>query len=190
MFGSTAYYALAAEARATAVEWNMRADKRFKASHRYDIASTRGPMSLTVPVGHLSGGRGWNQVEISTHGQWWHVHRTTLETAYGRTPFFEFYIDRFLPLLQSPDDGGPQTVGEFCRRADALIRPILELPEPLPVEAVSAAGGTTAEITHTPQIAPYWQVRQAEFGFIPGLSILDLIFNTGPEAALHIRRKA
>lgn len=203
MFGSTAYYATAAAASDTVVDWNMKADKRFKASHRYDIASTRGPIALTVPVGHLSGGRGWNEVEISTHGQWWHVHRVTLETAYGRTPFFEFYIDRLLPLLRSPEEGGPKTVGEFCQRADALIRPILDLPSPLPITAAHSLhleqpaahcfeGPVARDYRHGGynelQLAPYWQVRQAEFGFLPGLSILDLIFNTGPEAALHIRR--
>ena len=36
---------------------------------------------------------------------------------------------------------------------------------------------------------PYWQVRADRLGFIGGLSVLDLIFNLGPEAALHIRRR-
>lgn len=190
MFGSTAYYAAAAAARGSAVDWCMPADKRFKATHRYDVCSTRGPMALTVPVGHLSGGRNWREVEISTHGQWWHVHRVTLESAYGRTPYFEFYIDRLLPLLQSPEEGGPQTVSEFNLRADSLIRPILDLPDALPADGIDPCncldlrrGGYERF-----EILPYWQLRADRFGFLPDLSILDLIFNTGPESALHIRR--
>ncbi|MDE6818510.1 MAG: WbqC family protein, partial [Muribaculaceae bacterium] len=34
------------------------------------------------------------------------------------------------------------------------------------------------------ELAPYWQVRADRLGFIPGLSILDSIFNLGPEARL------
>jgi hypothetical protein len=35
---------------------------------------------------------------------------------------------------------------------------------------------------------PYWQVRGAVQGFTPNLSVLDLIFNLGPEAPLYLQR--
>ncbi|MDE6430391.1 MAG: WbqC family protein, partial [Duncaniella sp.] len=36
----------------------------------------------------------------------------------------------------------------------------------------------------------YWQIREDKLGFIPGLSVLDLIFNLGPEAVLYLDRLA
>ena len=188
LFAPVQYYALVAQLPATAIDWRQRADKRFKAAHRYDIADTRGRLALTVPVEHLSGGLTWGQVAVSAHGQWWHQHRVSLESAYGRTPFFEFYIDRFLPLLADPAGSAFGTVGAMVGEADRLIRQILLLPEaagvtgpaqpvPLPPGALAAAA-----------FRPYWQVRAASQGFHAGLSILDLIFNLGPEAALYLRQ--
>ena len=34
---------------------------------------------------------------------------------------------------------------------------------------------------------PYWQVFQDKFGFVPGLSIMDLLFNEGPESICLLR---
>ena len=35
---------------------------------------------------------------------------------------------------------------------------------------------------------PYWQVFRDKFGFVPGLSIMDLLFNEGPESICWLRR--
>lgn len=189
LFGSTGYYAAAARYGATAVDYSMRADKRFKSAHRYKIADTRGELFLTVPVCHLSGNRGWNEVAVSDHGQWWKLHVTTLESAYGRTPFFEFYIDRFLPLFAEPAQSCFNTIGSLDREADRLIRLILELPEPvdpatLPPDSPDLRRHDFNQYT----VPPYWQIRADSLGFRAGLSILDMIFNIGPESALAIRK--
>ena len=42
----------------------------------------------------------------------------------------------------------------------------------------------------TLQLPPYRQVRQDSLGFIAGLSILDLIFNLGPEAQIYLNNAA
>lgn len=171
-------------------------DKRFKSIHRYSIADVRGALTLTVPVGHpLPGGpRKWSRTLVSGHGHWPHVHLTSLESAYGRTPYFEFYIDRIAPLLTYSEI----SVTDFCMRADEVIRDILGLPTvvltPAEISATEAAdltvdgpAGVTDDLRSAGSVAafapaPYRQHRISELGFIPGLSILDLIFNLGPEA--------
>ena len=35
---------------------------------------------------------------------------------------------------------------------------------------------------------PYWQVFRERFGFTPGLSVLDLLFNEGPDSILWLKR--
>ncbi|MDE5643973.1 MAG: WbqC family protein [Muribaculaceae bacterium] len=189
LFGSTAYYATAARFGDTAVDYSMRADKRFKSAHRYKIVDTRGEICLTMPVCHLSGQRGWNDVELSDHGQWWKLHLTALESAYGRTPFFEFYIDRFLPLLTDPAESEYRTVGDIDRQADRLVRQILELPPALDMQDVPPEHTDLRRHDFdSMNVEKYWQIRADKLGFHPNLSILDMIFNIGPESALVIRK--
>ena len=153
-------------------------DKRRKEVHRYTIADVNGPLTLTVPIVKPHGlpHATWADVALSDHGQWWHIHRTALESAYGRTPFFEFYIDRFAPLFSADTPDRYPSILHYIAAADSLLRPIL-LPTTQP--SANSALKTT--------LPPYWQPRADRLGFIPGLSILDLIFCLGPEAAIYLR---
>lgn len=188
-FGSIPYWLRRAAGAPVAADALF--DKRRKEIHRFTIADVNGPLTLTLPVvkPHGKPYATWRDVRLSPHGQWWHVHRTALESAYGRTPFFEFYIDRFLPFL-SPEavDGYPSVV-DFNEAIDREIAPLLLLPDP----ALEAAGGPDAWLSPEPEAElrlkefPYWQPRAGRFGFLPGLSVLDLLFCLGPEAALWLR---
>ncbi|MCM1036847.1 MAG: WbqC family protein [Bacteroides sp.] len=185
LFGPVEHYAAMAACGRVAIDYDGRWDKRDKATHRYDIADTRGRLSLTVPVsvphGCGDGPMTRSRVRLSRHGEWWRVHRIALESAYGRTPYFEFVIDRFLPLLADPGDE-PLSLGEYLRRADRAILDFLGLP----VERVDAAPDAAPPRAVMPVV--YSQVRGERLGFIPGLSILDAIFNLGPETPLLLHR--
>lgn len=164
-----------------AVDADRRFDKRFKSTHRCVIADTRGQLTLTVPIEKPASFRSarWSDIIVSGHGDWPRLHVTALESAYGRTPFYEFYADRFNPLLlEAP---GRRLV-DLDADLDALILRILGI-EPSPAGDTGPLSGM--EIAVAP---PYWQLRADRLGFIPGLSILDLIFNLGPEAPLHLKR--
>ncbi|MDE6126682.1 MAG: WbqC family protein, partial [Muribaculaceae bacterium] len=136
-FGSVAYYALMAAYPEATIALGTLYDKRQKAVHRCDIADTHGPVSLTAAVGKPHGLRmaRWADVPLSPHGRWWHIHRVTLESAYGRTPFFEYYADTILPLILeiTADSDGivlenrseAQTIGALDRRIDETLRPLL-----------------------------------------------------------------
>lgn len=196
--GSIAYYGLMARYGRVIVDTGLRHDKRQKAVHRCDIADTRGPVSLTVPLAKPSDPSApntWASWRISTHDEWWRQHRISLESAYGRTPFFEFLFDRFEHLFRSPADWAqwPSAI-DFDREADAIIRDILGFEnEVIWADAhgeASLADGELAEVDIEAALAaptpPYWQIRADKLGFIPGLSIVDLIFNLGPEAPLYL----
>lgn len=197
-YGSIAYYASMAAYGHAVIDADAIFDKRQKAVHRCDIADTHGPVQLTVPVSkpHGIARARWSDVAVSDHGAWWHVHRVTLESAYGRSPFFEFYIDRFLPFLTKDVIDRYPTVAALNLAIDAEIRSILLLET-----AVNGSYNSydsydsfnsydrfsSAMALYSRAITPYWQVRGASQGFIANLSILDLIFNLGPEAPLYLR---
>lgn len=192
LFGSVAYYAALTSYAHTQIDYNIRYDKRDKAVHRYRIADTRGPLELTVPVSRPSGactpqGISWNDVTVSPHGEWWEIHRQALESAYGRTPFFEFWHQRIWPLLSEHSVGLP--VAELVRRANAEVFKMLGLEDDT---ALTAAGATDLRRHDFSQSAAtaYYQVRAGALGFLPHLSILDLLFNVGPEAVFVLREQA
>lgn len=189
--GAIGYYAVMAAYSDAVIDVDMTANKRFKSAHRCDIVDTRGSLSLTVPIGHESGRRSWSATPVSSHGQWWHVHRVSLESAYGRTPFFEFYYDRFKPLIDEPGKTF-KTITELDTAADRIIREILGIDTRIAYKVpqnVSYGLIKDYRSYDFKSIAPveYYQVRAGKLGFRSGLSILDLIFNMGPESPLVLK---
>lgn len=182
-YGEVGYYVLAAAFGSATVDYDILFDKRRKEAHRSTIADKDGTTTLTASIAKPHGIRNatWRDVGLSPHGRWWHVHRVTLESAYGRTPFFEFYIDRFLPFLSDGVTDRYPTLASLNSAIDNEIRRCLgirEVPLVLPVIQVTPV---------LPALPPYWQIRANRLGFLPNLSVLDLIFNLGPEAPLYLR---
>lgn len=178
-----AYYAqICAAGGRAAIAMQAPYDKRRKETHRYDVADTRGRLTLTVPV-HPPHGiprARWTDVCVSDHGRWQAVHAQALASAYGRTPYYEFYIDRLAPLLLAPA-GTP--LADVIRGLNSAVLDIL-----LVEDHIDYSSDATLPLPVAEAAPPYWQLRARQFGFLPGLSILDLIFSLGPESALYIRR--
>lgn len=194
-FPKAMFYAVVARHGEVVIDCGISYDKRRKETHRCDIADTRGVLSLTVPVVRpdFSSRPTWNDVGISTHGQWWDKHLTALESAYGRTPYFEFYIDRLKPFFSRDTADRYGNVCALDKAVNSEICDILGLPVPIyrfrPNECENASDLRNHNfIADNP--APYYQIRQSTLGFIPNLSILDLIFNLGPESPLYLKRIA
>lgn len=197
-FGTVDYYAAMGACACVTVDDTARYDKRQKGTHRMDIVDTHGLKSLTVPVSrpdNVVGPLRWSDIAVSRHGQWWHVVSETLASAYGRTPFFEFYIDRLRPFFSSSTPDIYPDVATLCREADTAVRAILGLDNDITYASQSPANSPLSSTLPavTPSdlpIAPiaYYQVRHDKFGFLPHLSVLDLIFNMGPESPLILRK--
>ena len=62
------------------------------------IATTQGVQALTVPVVH-DASNAIGDIRISDHGNWRHLHWQALQTAYGDSPFFEYYEDDLRPFF-------------------------------------------------------------------------------------------
>lgn len=159
--------------------------------NRCVIAATGGPQTLTVPIERYEGRKClMRDIRISDHGSWRHLHWNALVSSYGESPFFDYYADDIRPFFERRweflFDFNIEITHTICSLLD--IRPTIELTdEYLQTEDVCADDFRDAirpkhpltDATFSPR--PYYQVYAQKHGFIPNLSILDLLFNEGPE---------
>lgn len=187
--GSIDYYALMASYANVVVDYSSRFNKRLKDTHRCSILGTGGVHELTAPLDNISGMSQlpWSDIQLSRHGEWWRLHWAAIYSAYGRTPFFEFYEDDFKPIFTNPS----LSLREFNVALDSVIRSILDIQTPK-FDTTTIEGNIldlrTCPVPQLP-IASYYQVWSSRHGFTPHLSILDLIFNMGPESPIILYQK-
>ncbi len=168
--------------------------------NRCVIATTQGPQALTVPVESPQGLRidktEMQDVRISDHGSWRHLHWQALQSAYGESPFFEYYADDILPFFERKwellFDFNLAITYKMCELLD--IEPHIELTNEYVNVCDDAATVDCRDVIRPkhplpdPSFVPrpYYQVYKQKFGFLPNLSILDLLFNEGNEAVLYL----
>lgn len=177
---SVSWYAAVANFPNTGIDINARYDKRCKEVHRATIIDANGKINLTVPIAKPASllNTPVSELVISGHGSWWNVHLTALESAYGRTPFFEYYEDEFRPFYNKEWAG--RRLVDYTTGLDALLRRLIGISP-----STCSEGTSVKDIAAT--VPEYYQVRRERFGFIEGLSIVDLLFNMGPESLIVLK---
>lgn len=187
LFPSLDYYAAVCLYENIYIDWDARYDKRDKEARRYKIADVNGLMHLTVPVIHPRSitSSCWNDILISSHGDWQAVHLTALESAYGRTPYFEFYIDSLRPLFSREWNDRP--LKDYVILSHDILSSLLPFP-PVVTLLSSDCEYLGSRISSRDLQPEYWQPRADRLGFIPGLSVLDALFSLGPETLFLIQR--
>ncbi|MBO5053785.1 MAG: WbqC family protein [Muribaculaceae bacterium] len=160
--------------------------KRDKYVRRATILDTRGEVTMTIPVEHAPTGTPLDRLVISGHGNWHRIHRLTIEAAYGRTPFFEHYYPLLSPLISENAVG--RHLLDLILDLDATIRHILGLTTPVTAKASPLLNNDNAGLStaHYQQLTNnYWRARPYPLPLPDNLSILDLLFNIGPDEALN-----
>ena len=166
--------------------------------NRCVIATANGTQTLTVPIERYDGTKcPMRDIRISDHGNWRHLHWNALVSAYGETPFFEFYADDLRPFFEKRHtflfDLNLDIMHTMCQLLD--VRPQVTLSEQyivLPFEDDAVVDFREAIRPKHPlpdadfNPTPYYQVRAQRHGFLPNLSILDLLFNEGPEGIFYL----
>lgn len=162
--------------------------------NRCIIDSPEGPLSLSLPVEKISAGKClMKDVRISDHNHWRSIHWHALSSSYLSSPFFEYYQDDFRPFYERKwtflIDFNEELVAKCCELIDLQ-------PNILRTHEYTAQDSQRCDFRssiHPKQnfendtefvATPYYQVFQHKHGFLPNLSIVDLIFNMGPEALL------
>ena len=164
--------------------------------NRCVIGTANGPMTLSLPVEGGADKTNIRDVRLSNHGNWQHLHWNSIESAYNSSPFFEYYADDLKPIFEMKSgflfDFNEVIREKICEllELDAMFRKTetyfseLEIPD----GCIDLRNSIHPKkpIDGLFQLEPYYQVFDRKFGFQPNLSILDLLFNMGPESILYL----
>lgn len=168
--------------------------------NRCYIATPTGAQALTVPVmrdgaSHLPA----SDIRLSNHGNWKHLHWTAICSAYESSPYFEYYADDFRPIYEANYEFLVDFNADLMQTVLSLlsiekspsVSPHYLAPDTLSTDildvrnVVNPKQSLSADKGFTP--VPYYQVFEERTGFIPNLSIIDLLFNMGPESRMILR---
>ncbi|MGK6352906.1 WbqC family protein [Parapedobacter sp. DT-150] len=160
---------------------------------RASIYSANGKLDLILPV--LRGSNGHTQmkdVRISYEADWQRLHWMSLQTAYRSSAYFEYYEDDFAPFYQQQHEW----LFEYNVKMLTLLLRLLKLERPLEyTQHYREDYPSTLDLRqsiHPKKTAdddankPYYQVFQGKHGFLPNLSIVDLLFNQGPQSKAYL----
>ena len=158
------------------------------------IADANGPLALTIPTEKPTEGKClMRDIRISDHGNWRHQHWNALEAAYRHTPFFLYYEDDFRPFFEKKIE----FLYDFNMQLTELVCSLIGLdvtlkstdtyqqnPDGMADFRALITPKTPWEADKKFHPAAYYQVFKEKHGFIPNLSIADLLFNMGSESIL------
>jgi hypothetical protein len=164
--------------------------------NRYMITGGNGPIDLTVPVEKPLGNQTpTNSIIISNHCQWRQNHWKTICSAYRNAPYFLYYAHLIEDLLLNEKT---EKLFELNHKImHALIEEMhLQVSLEYAVDFIAIDANKndfrfslhpkTKNKTSASLFPPYYQVFEDRHGFIPNASIIDLLFNLGPDTPQYL----
>ncbi|MEO8150759.1 MAG: WbqC family protein [Bacteroidia bacterium] len=164
---------------------------------RFHILSPNGIQSLQIPLVHQKLQNCIiTDVKISYRNPWQRLHWRSIQTAYNRSPFFEFYKDEFETIFFK----GEKLLFAYNLNLLKWILKILkhsslisltndfekEIPDTYDFRNLSNSKNTAIAFPDHFSTKKYNQVFAYKFDFVPNLSVIDLIFNCGKNAVDYL----
>jgi hypothetical protein len=161
--------------------------------NRYELTGAQGRFFLTIPV---LGQRGMKlpatDIAISYETEWQHQHVHAIKSNYGSSPFYEHYANQIFELINSRCE----TLYEFNIKAHDLVCSFLKTSDylsdkglRLSDEYIESSPGLDLRGSFksgAEGFNSYLQVFSDRCAFESDLSVLDLIFCSGPQAHSYI----
>jgi hypothetical protein len=192
-FGPVSYYrALAAQKQTLWCLGELFPKQTFR--NRCALYGANGKLPLSIPVhkpfGHKTR---LHEVLISEQENWRAIHWKSIESAYRRSPYFDYYGGQIQQLIFQQEQVlwkyNLEITKTMCKLLDIdLCEHAHDIKINTCDESFVWLANPKAENEPSESRTPYIQVFSDKFGFLPDLSILDLLFNEGPQAQLHIHR--
>ena len=158
--------------------------------NRTTIAGANGILNLSIPVNRSSKEERLKDIEVSINyeEQWQKNHWKSFKSAYSSSPFFEFYEDDlkevFFTHKSNLIDFNTSLLYLFLEWCEIEVEVSMSQEEVV-------FHPTTNMLIASKEVSPlsfpkYTQVFDNKFGFLPNLSVLDLISNLGPESSSYL----
>ena len=140
--------------------------------NRCTITTPDGPLTLSVPVKRADSKQLTRDVEISYQQRWQHQHWIALVSAYKRTPYFDYYADFFHPFYEQET----RFLVDFNEKIHEVIVRLMANDMAMSNRQWAIGKNRTSD----------WSGLDLELTFGDGQSILDLLFEYGPETIMKI----
>jgi len=161
--------------------------------NRCQIYSPNGLQALIIPINKVNGNHTkTTDIQISDHSDWRLHHWKSLQTAYNTSAFFMYYKDEIWKTLQF------SSVNLFEYNMHLLnfllieigIKKTIHISEdyinnPSEIEDLRTSISPKSKVSITNQ--EYYQLYSQKYGFLENLSILDLLFNEGPNTLNYLQ---
>lgn len=161
--------------------------------NRCRVMTANGVESLSVPVIKVNGNHTMTKdVVISYKEHWQQIHRRCLESAYKAAPYFDHYYDYLKPLFETRFErliDLNDTALNVILKTMKMNKEIIHTTDYNHQVKNDFREAFSPKVISNPDAFPqYYQVFDTKYPFAPDLSILDLLFNEGPDATTVIAR--
>ncbi len=165
--------------------------------NRCVILGANGPQSLIIPVERGSFHKtAIKELRIDNSRRWRHQHLRGIIAAYAAAPYFEYYIDVVSEVIMKPCsflmEMNNEALMAICEAAGLTTN--ISYSDSFMAEGAAANDYRYAIVPKREAAVPryreisYQQVFSDRYGFVPQLSILDILFNNGPGTSELLQR--
>ena len=188
-FGPIDYYAEMVKSQSLNIEVCENFQKQTY-RNRMNILGANGKLMLNIPTLH-DGTRLFKDLQPSYEYDWQKEHIKSLKSAYQSSPYFEYYEDDIIPILEKKEkfllDLNLKTI-EFINQKLNLD---LEIKQTEFYQIIDKEfdfrNQFSAKKPAQYELTEYAQVFDDKFEFVSDLSILDLLFSEGPSAVVYLK---
>ena len=157
--------------------------------NRCEIYGANGKLLLTIPKQRQGSSKTIiTKIKISYKERWQKEHWNTIISAYNSSPFFEYYKDELKPFFEEKE----VYLIDFNNKLQEVILKLLQVEvKYIPSTEYNHIGEFTDLRNHkfnSKNMNRYDQVFMEKHGFLPNLSIVDLLFNLGPESGKYLNK--
>lgn len=163
--------------------------------NRAYIAHSNGKLALHVPIKHSKEPtrQKYKEVLVENNFPWQSQHWKSLQSAYRTSPFFEFYEDDLVPLFETP----VKHLLDFNLKIFDILSDLIGMETSYSITTEFVKNPKEKDLRYLaiakkePEfpLTKYNQVLQENHGFLSNLSVLDLLFNEGPNTLTYLEEQ-
>ncbi|MHA7058005.1 WbqC family protein [Aquimarina sp. M1] len=197
-FGSIAQYVAIAQSASMVFENQDNYQKQTYRNRTY-IYGANGKLLLTIPIKHIGNKTNSKQlykdVRIENEFPWQMLHWKSIQSAYRTSPFFEYYEDDLVHLFEKRKEFLLDFNYECMESMFDCLQLNLSYSKTTSFQKKPEDIGDLRILVNAKRKEPanlqtYIQVFSDKYGFIPNLSILDLLFNEGTSALSYLENQS